>query len=245
MSATTDKSFLRRLMDFISKSRRKSEERRRFRDGSRNEVFSWIYKTNKWGCAESRSGKGSDLIQSERLRDGLPELLRKLNVSSILDLPCGDLNWMKQLDLSPYQYIGADIVGDLIEKNRRAYSDFQFEVLDVCSDPLPAADFMLSRDLLVHLCFADINLAVENIRASSIRFLACTTFTEVHHNKDKLTGNHRMLNMLEPPFSWGEPLYLLPDGARGQPPREGKSLGVWKVANLPKMKEQQAGARPF
>jgi len=230
-----DASLLRCLQELIAKSRRKSQERRRFRDGSRDEVFRWIFKTNKWGCSDSVSGKGSDLIQSERLRAGLPKLLQELEVNSILDLPCGDMNWMKQLDLSPYQYIGADIVGELIDANRVAYPQLQFAVLDVCDGALPSVDFMLSRDLLVHLCFADIDLALENIRGSAISYLACTTFTEVHHNKDKRTGNHHMLNMQKPPFSWGEPRYLLPDGAQGEPLREGKSLGVWEVASLPRL----------
>lgn len=235
MSSGREGFFLRRLMDLLSKSRRKSAERRRFRDGSRDEVFSWIFKTNKWGCKDSRSGKGSDLIQSQRLRAGFPDLLQELDIHSILDLPCGDMNWIKQLDLSAYDYVGVDIVSELIDANRIAYPDLRFAVLDVCDDPLPSADLMLSRDLLVHLCFADIDLALENIRVSSIRYLACTTFTDVHSNKDKLTGNHHMLNMLKPPFSWGEPLYLLPDGAQGQPLREGKSLGVWEVASLPRL----------
>ena len=235
MGSTTNDSFLRRLKELIFASRRKFEERDLFRDGSRDEVFSWILKTNKWGCSDSVSGKGSDLIQSEKLRDGLPKLLQDLEVNSILDLPCGDMNWMKHVDLSPYQYTGADIVGELIETNRLAFPELQFAVLDVCDDALPGVDFMLSRDLLVHLCFADIDLALENIRGSSIRYLACTTFTEVQHNKDKLTGNHHRLNMLKPPFSWGAPLYLIPDGAQGEPQREGKSLGVWEVANLPRL----------
>ncbi len=100
MGSQSNDSFLRFLQDLISKSRRKSEEARRFRNGSREEVFSWIFKTNKWGCSESVSGKGSDLIQSKRLSDGLPNLLQDLNVHSILDLPCGDMNWMKTLAIA-------------------------------------------------------------------------------------------------------------------------------------------------
>jgi len=110
--------------------------------------------------------------------------------------------------------------------NRLALPELQFAVLDVCDDKLPSVDFILSRDLLVHLCFVDAALALENIRASSIRYLGATTFTKIDRNKDKLTGNHHRLNMLKPPFSWGAPLYLLPDGAQGEPLRGGKSLGV-------------------
>lgn len=124
---------------------------------------------------------------------------------------------MKHVDLSPYQYIGADIAGELIRLNRLALPELQFAVLDVCDDKLPSVDFILSRDLLVHLCFVDAALALENIRASSIRYLGATTFTEIDRNKDKLTGNHHRLNMLKPPFSWGALLYLLPHGAQGEP----------------------------
>ena len=40
----------------------------------------------------------------------LPELLESLEVKSIVDVPCGDHGWMSTLDLSPYDYIGIDIV---------------------------------------------------------------------------------------------------------------------------------------
>jgi hypothetical protein len=38
----------------------------------------------------------------------------------LLDIPCGDFNWMKLLNLG-VDYIGADIVGELIAENRRRF----------------------------------------------------------------------------------------------------------------------------
>ena len=92
---------------------------------------------------------------------------------------------------------------------------------------------MLGRDLFVHLSFRDIELAIANIRKSRIRYLACTTFPGITVNQDKLTGNHRKLNMSIAPLNFGEPLVSLADGTRfdesGNPQ---KCLGIWEVASL-------------
>ncbi|HIF40366.1 MAG TPA: class I SAM-dependent methyltransferase [Planctomycetes bacterium] len=217
----------------LSKPIRKWKERRRFRRASRTDVFRFIYETNKWEDQESRSGKGSNMTETSEIRKRLPETLAQLSIESILDLPCGDMNWMATLDLSRYRYIGADIVPSLIERNRQEHPELTFDVLDICEGGLPEVDFMLSRDLFVHLSFRDIGLAIENIRNSRIRYLACTTFPGITVNQDKLTGNHRKLNMSIAPFNFGEPSIALADGTQldesGSPQ---KCLGIWEVASL-------------
>lgn len=225
-------SFWQTLSTPFSRYRRKRQEKRRFRETSREGVFQWIYDTNKWGSEDSRSGKGSDMPHSELLRATLPDVLTQLSVHSILDLPCGDMNWISTLDLDRYEYIGADIVPTIIEENREKFPSLQFEILDVCESVLPTADLLMSRDLLVHLCFRDIELALENIFASSFTYFACTTFPEITTNKEKLTGNHRMLNMSLAPFNFGEPHMLVADGARKQSSGKAKKLGVWRVSTL-------------
>ncbi len=203
---------------------RKLREQRFFRQSSRKDVFSYIYRTNKWGCDESRSGKGSDLAITQTLREALPAALEDLGVSSIVDLPCGDMNWITQIDLSQYRYVGADIVAELIEANRRAYPDLEFIRLDICEEKIPQADLVLCRDLFVHLSFSDIEVAMNNVFSSPLRYLACTTFPKIEENQDKLTGNHRKLNMAIEPFRLGEPMLMIDDD-----PRIDKFLGVWKV----------------
>jgi SAM-dependent methyltransferase len=219
------------LWQSVTKPIRKWQERRRFRQESRTDVFRYIYETNRWGCDESRSGKGSDMTQTERLRDALPALLKELSVTSILDLPCGDMNWITTLDLSGYAYTGADIVPDLIARNKEAHPQLAFTVLDICEEALPSADLLLSRDLFVHLSFADIEKALANVSRSSIRYLACTTFPNVTKNEDKLTGNHRKLNMSIEPLGFGEPDFIVADSSYAQEPPE-KYLGVWEVERL-------------
>ena len=129
-------------------------------------IFADIYKKGHWKSTESKSGKGSELKITQILRRELPVLLRDLNVRTMLDVPCGDFNWLKEVDLSFLdKYIGADIVSGLIESNRKLYennfSNIEFRKIDVIVDPLPESDVILCRDLLIHFSFQDIDKTLE------------------------------------------------------------------------------------
>ena len=68
----------------------------------RQRRFNTIFATRFWHpTAESRSGPGSGSDDvTVGTRDVLVEVLRTLQVGSMLDVGCGDWNWMKLLDLS-------------------------------------------------------------------------------------------------------------------------------------------------
>lgn len=206
---------------------RKFRERRFFARSDRQQVFSWIYQTNRWGSAESRSGKGSEQIQTQAVQTWLPELIAELGIERMLDLPCGDMNWLDPERLG-IGYTGADVVEALIQQNRRKWPAAEFLVLDACVDPLPTVDLVFMRDLLVHLSFADARSALVNLKVSGSTWLACTTYPHVDHNHDKVTGRHHRLNLQKPPFSWPAPVYLLDEREK-----HGKHMGVWRIADLP------------
>jgi hypothetical protein len=107
-------------------------------------------------------------------------------------------------------------------------------VLDLTSSPLPPADLLLCRDCLVHLSLTDARRALANIRRSDITYLLTTTFPAEPTNVDVVTGDWRPLNLQRPPFGFPEPLELLVEGCTEQ---QGlfadKSLGLWRVADLP------------
>lgn len=81
-------------------------------------IFTGIFKENYWRGKSSVSGQGSDLEQTKTIVKELPILLKDLKISTMLDIPCGDFFWMKRLDLKGLHYRGADIVGELVERNR-------------------------------------------------------------------------------------------------------------------------------
>jgi len=77
-------------------------------------IFTQIYRSNAWLDTESKSGPGSTVSRTRLLRPRLTELVRNLGIRSLLDVPCGDFNWMRLTDLPSVEYIGADIVPEII-----------------------------------------------------------------------------------------------------------------------------------
>lgn len=221
-------------VQLLKKYFRKKRELKFFKESSNEEIFTSIFESNKWGDSDSRSGKGSSLDRTVEIREQLPDLLKQLDISSMLDIPCGDFFWMKELELPLQQYIGADIVASLVQQNAQQYGNetISFLQLDLLQDSLPKTDAILCRDCLVHLCFEDIMQAIRNIKASGCAYLLTTNFPELGNNKDIVTGKYRSLNMQCSPFSWPEPLLEIVENKASEK-RAKKCLSVWKVSELP------------
>jgi SAM-dependent methyltransferase len=121
-------------------------------------IFSDIYHTNAWQDPESVSGRGSTLARTKVIMSQLPTLLQELGAETLLDAACGDFNWMRHTELGGINYVGVDVVPDLIIRNRQLYEgpSRRFVVLDITRDKLPDADVILCRDCLIHLSFTRI-----------------------------------------------------------------------------------------
>jgi hypothetical protein len=118
-------------------------------------IFNNIYKNNAWNSKESVSGSGSTLNQTKKIRKVLPKLIQDFKINSILDIPCGDFNWMKEISLN-IKYIGADIVDTLTQNNKKYENNLtHFLTLDATLDRLPKTDLIICRDCLVHFSFKD------------------------------------------------------------------------------------------
>lgn len=192
-------------------------------------VFSEIYHKNLWQDSESVSGRGSTLARAATIMVELPSLLNELHAATLLDAPCGDCNWMRHTKLGAVKYVGADVVPELVARNRRLYGGEgrTFVVLDMTKDTLPAADAILCRDCLIHLSFARIHAAVANFKKSGAKHLLCTTHTSVRENTDCPDGGWRSVNLQSPPFNFPPPLKLIVEDAE-----LGKCLGVWRLDEL-------------
>ncbi len=202
---------------------------------STEQVFSKIYQSNHWSCNASVSGEGASGTETTTLTKELPALLTNLGVNVLLDLPCGDFGWMGSTVLPVKQYLGADIVSELIQQNQQQFGNDhrRFLTCDLIRDSLPAADLLLCRDCLVHFSLSDIQLALCNIKSSSIKYLLVTTFPDCEENEDITTGDWRLLNFQREPFCFPEPLAILVEGCgEGGGRYQDKSLGLWKVEDL-------------
>jgi len=192
--------------------------------------FKHIYETNHWDEAESVSGPGSTLEETEPIRRELPALLAELGASSLLDLPCGDFHWMQHTELSGVRYIGGDLFGDLIESNQEKHScdGVEFQKIDLVNDTLPAVDVILCRDCLVHLSFADAQAALSNIARSGAGWLLATSFPSVTRNDDIVTGQWRPINLTLPPFNLPEPEQVIGENCTDSEFAD-KKLSLWPV----------------
>ncbi|MCX6613074.1 MAG: class I SAM-dependent methyltransferase [Acidobacteria bacterium] len=207
--------------------------------GPTEEVFQRIWANNYWGDAESRSGGGSNLEQTAVLRPALSRLLSELKIQSMLDLPCGDFHWMKETVLpAGMSYVGGDIVAPLVASNQASFGGplKRFEQMNLMEDDLPQVDLIFCRDCLVHLSFAQIGKAIENLRRSGSTYLLTTNFSDDRRNHDIRTGQWRPLALRAAPFHFPLPLAVIEEKCtenRGK--FSDKTMSLWRIADLPEL----------
>jgi SAM-dependent methyltransferase len=121
-------------------------------------IFSDIYKNNVWGGKNGKlfSGGGShdpDIIGPyiETVRSKIMDL--GLNNSAFVDLGCGDFNVGSKIYDLAKQYIGVDVVSDVVEQNTRLFGNdrVEFRQLDIVNDSLPDGDVCFVRQVFQHL----------------------------------------------------------------------------------------------
>ena len=193
------------------------------------EKFTEIYERNLWCSPESVSGGGSEMQNTKVIRRELPVLLQKFGITSILDIPCGDWNWMKDVDLCGASYIGADIVEPLIGLNKANYTNVDFRVLDLINDTLPKVDLIFVRDCLGHLSNDNVSLALRNCQESGSKYLLATSFTKWDMNPDIEDGGWKCINLMIPPFQLN-PIYLInEDCQEGYPHYNDKCMILFQL----------------
>lgn len=205
------------------------------------EKFTTIYRSRGFydggagGSDESASGAGSSLVATRIIREAIPKVLEEYNVKTLLDIPCGDFNWMAAVDLSGVSYVGADVIEELVSRNQDRYGRLgrRFEHLDLLDPNLPKADLALCRDCLQHMSHHDVWQAIANLRRSGIQYLLATTFPNHHENRPIETGQWYPHNLQEPPFNFIPPLEIINEGCREHFPNfADKSLALWNLEDM-------------
>ncbi len=207
----------------------------RFLNRSTKEIFTEIEKENVWHEEESVSGFGSALAQVKTVIEELPKVIKELDIKAIFDIPCGDFNWFKEIDLSNNIYLGGDIVENIVHRNNQKYKSdtINFVQFNMLEDIQESMDLVFCRDCLVHFSIMDIWNALSNIQKSNSRYLMTTTFTQEEKNNDIVTGGWRPLNFMKQSFNFPEPILIINENCTE---KDGifsdKSLGVWEIKNL-------------
>ena len=175
-------------------------------------VFRKIYREAGWGSIGDGyfSGVGSLDVNAREYVAFVNRFLAEYSVTDIVDCGCGDFRVARQFDLSNRQYIGIDIVDEVIKRNRATFgaSNIEFRTLDLIESDLPDGQLCLIRQVLQHLS----NEAIERVlgRLGKYRYVLITDeqLREAEHcNRDinSFSGTRNDIGsalLLErPPFS--------------------------------------------
>lgn len=163
------------------------------------DIFDQIYLNSTWGY---KSGPGSDPDSSETWIDSVNNFIAKDDVSSVLDLGCGDWRLGSKYNLQGKDYIGVDVSSIIINEIKANESDnIKFIDADICTMDIPYADLVLIKDVLQHLPNKDIAIILDQVIKKSKYALICNDFSD-DYNLDILPGGGRTLNLSESPFNY-------------------------------------------
>ena len=190
----------------------------------KKKVFTSIYKSHHWVQDEdilpseniSVSGHGSNINTEQfiNLKKNFNDFIHDYKIESILDMPCGDFLWMKEiLKDKKINYLGIDIVRELIEKNNKKFqnNDINFENHDIVKySPRKSFDLIIIRDLFIHIDNSDILEILNKIKNIDFKFIALNSYDN-KINTNVIIGKHRKINLLNHPFNLKKPFYLFKD----------------------------------
>ena len=227
MNKINPKALIRRLRASLNRKIIARRWRKVFKQRTTKDIFTTIYQEELWKGSESVSGYGSGMKYTENLQKAIVEIVNNFKIVSILDLACGDFNWMRYVvDKLPSSYLGVDIVVSLIEKNKLQHESdrVKFTTLDIINDEIPSANLVICRDVLFHLPNEDILKIINKIVDSPSKYLLITNHiameTDSFENTDISTGDFRRIDLFKPPFSLPKYFILnIDDWLYPDPPR--------------------------
>lgn len=164
------------------------------------DLFSALYARNEWG---EGSGPGSTLDFTRSYRAFLEQFIVEHDIRSVLDVGCGDWRFSHAVDWKQAKYVGLDVAGSVIERNRAAYPGVTFEQHDGRSlDGFRGFDLLIIKDVLQHWSNGSVAAFLAQSALASFRHVLFVNCDDRNlGNKDIADGDWRALNLLARPFS--------------------------------------------
>jgi len=167
---------------------------------------------------------GGAIPEQERLYD----IFEEFDIKSFLDCGCADFHWLSKLDWTGIDYMGVDIVPELIRQNKRRFPDFKFKIENLVKMTMPKKDMVFIRDVFSHLNFKNCLEIIKNIKASGSRYLMASTQTAIKENIDTSCIVLQFRNLMIEPFNFPEPIKFISDKASDQ----NHVVGIWEIDGL-------------
>ena len=225
-------------------------------------AFDRIAQSNTWGDERSISGPGSTPQTCFGIMAALPDLCRRHGVRRLLDAPCGDVFWLREIlpSLALDEYLGMDISTVVVDQNRqRATTDprlagARFAVADIVEDDFPATDLVLVKDLTQHLSNERIRALLRHLAEGPARLVLVSSYYQHRNELDIVDGDCRTVDLAEAPWRLPEPIERIEEPI-AEPARWRRWYGLWTTAQLqawlesakPALHRREAGAalRPY
>jgi hypothetical protein len=133
------------------------------------EAFSTIYQSQAWGSRQDRpfcSGDGS--MREDAVGpycEMVQTFIRDNNITSVVDLGCGDFGVGSRLVGPGISYIGIDVVPELVDYNQKHFGapGVEFRCLNMIEDDLPSGELYLLRQVLQHLSNRQIKKTLKSL----------------------------------------------------------------------------------
>jgi hypothetical protein len=169
---------------------------------SSEDAFERVYSQRLWGDnAGLGAGPGSTPEATQTLSALLAHIVVTLNITSMLDVPCGAMAWQpralnvvrrirsidgldgRQAPTAAFRYSGVDIVHSVIRDNTKRFPKLHFVHADVTDEVsfgekvagVPPFDLVLSRAFFYHLSHGRALSALRNIKRTGSSWLLATT----------------------------------------------------------------------
>jgi SAM-dependent methyltransferase len=168
------------------------------------QTFNRIYTEGVWGrdiAGKGTSGSGSTPEITREYRGYLQDFIKTHRVQSIVDAGCGDWSFSSTIDWAGARYLGVDIASDVIEAVRKKHENgnITFRVGDI-TEELPAADLLISKDVLQHLSNALVQKFIRNnLKRGKYKWVLLTN-DRGRGNADTVPGGYRAIDLAAPPF---------------------------------------------
>lgn len=176
------------------------------RQTSLADTFNQIYAEGSWGrdvTGKGTSGSGSTLEITREYRAYVEDFIKKHAIKSVVDAGCGDWTFSSAMDWGDASYLGVDIASDVIEAVRKKHEKgkIHFQVGDITED-LPAADLLISKDVLQHLSNELVQKFIKNnLKKGKYKWVILTNDRGSRpQNLDTVPGGYRAIDLAAPPF---------------------------------------------
>lgn len=168
------------------------------------DTFNRIYAEGTWDkdvAGKGTSGTGSTVEITREYRVYIEDFMKKHSIKSVVDAGCGDWSFSSAIDWGDASYLGIDIASDVIAavSNKHEKGRIKFQVGDI-TDELPAAELLISKDVLQHLSNELVHKFIKNnLRKGKYKWVILTN-DRGSENRDVATGGYRAIDLAAPPF---------------------------------------------